>query len=212
MSERAPRATPGEDFLTTPRAAGVAGIVFALLMASTIVLSRIALPHGTGGEIPLDADQRQALSWSLQIVPFAGIAFLWFTGAVRAHTGQAEDRFIATVFLGSGLVFTATLFASAAAAGTVLNSGVSSEFGRGYAHTLLVTYALRMAAVYVASASAIGRRLGVMPRPLIAFGFLVALVLLVAASTVPWLELLFPAWALVVSLYILGSARRRPAA
>ncbi|MFG2292101.1 hypothetical protein [Streptomyces sp. NPDC048603] len=209
MSERAPGTSPGQDLLTTPRAAGVAGIVFALLMAAAIVLSRIALPDGASGDVRLDADQRQALTWALEIIPFAGIAFLWFIGAVRSHTGEAEDRFIATVFLGSGVVFTATLFASAAAVGTVLNTNVSSEFGRGYAHTLLATYALRMAAVFVASASATGRRLGVLPRPLVVLGYLVSLVLLLAGSSVPWLELLFPGWALVVSLYILGAARRR---
>lgn len=50
---------------------------------------------------------------ALEILPFAGIFFLWFMGALRARVGDAEDRFIATVFMGSGLVYVATMFAAA---------------------------------------------------------------------------------------------------
>lgn len=42
---------------------------------------------------------------ALGLVPFAGIAFLWFIGVLRDRVGVAEDRFFATVFLGSGLLF-----------------------------------------------------------------------------------------------------------
>ncbi|MEU6507484.1 hypothetical protein [Streptomyces sp. NPDC046942] len=153
-------------------------------------------------------------------MPFAGIFFLWFIGAVRAHVGAVEDKFLATVFLGSGLVFTATLFGAAAAAGAVLAvthpSGtapgpVSWDFGRHLAYVLLTEYAMRMAAIFVCSLSVMGRRLGVLPRPLTVLGFLTALTLLVAASNVPWAELVFPAWSLVLSGYILAvSGRARP--
>ncbi|MEV8531521.1 hypothetical protein [Streptomyces sp. NPDC051211] len=199
-----------EPGLGTPRAAGVAGIVFAVLLAAAIVLVRTALPSGdAAGDTPLDSGQRRAVTTALELVPFAGIAFLWFMGALREHTGKAEDRFVATVFLGSGLVFVAALYGSAAAAGTVLGSDRSSEFGRHYAYTLLMTYAMRMAAVFVFATSTIGRRLGVFPRPLTLLGYLVGLVLLVVGSAAPWFELVFPAWALVISLYILKAAHER---
>ncbi|MCX4957790.1 hypothetical protein [Streptomyces virginiae] len=202
------------DRLDTPRAAGMAGIAFALLLGAAIVLMRIAIPSGNVADAPVDPDKRWAVQVALEIVPFAGIFFLWFMGALRAHTGPAEDRFVATVFLGSGFVFVATLFASAAAAGTVLAEGTPSEFGRHYAYTLLATYAMRMAAVFVLATSTIGRMLGVFPRPLALLGTVVGLVLLVVGSGVPWSELVFPAWALILSLYILragrGTARRPP--
>jgi hypothetical protein len=54
---------------------------------------------------------------ALYLVPFAGIAFLWFIGVLRDRLGELEDRFFATVFFGSGLLFLAMLFASAAVAG-----------------------------------------------------------------------------------------------
>lgn len=193
----------------------MAGIAFALLLGAAIVLMRIAVPSGNAADVPVDPDKRWAVQVALEIVPFAGIFFLWFMGALRAHTGSAEDRFVATVFLGSGFVFVATLFASAAAAGTVLAEGTPSDFGRHYAYTLLATYAMRMAAVFVLATSTIGRMLGVFPRPLALLGTVVGLVLLVVGSGVPWSELVFPAWALILSLYILrvgrGTARRAPA-
>ena len=54
---------------------------------------------------------------ALNLLPFAGIAFLWFIGVVRDRIGQGEDRFFATVFLGSGLLFIAMLFVTGAVAG-----------------------------------------------------------------------------------------------
>ncbi|MFD0265024.1 hypothetical protein ACFVGY_00295 [Streptomyces sp. NPDC127106] len=200
-----------ESGLSTPRAAGSAGVAFAVLLGAAIVLVRTALPSGAAGEdLVLDEDGRTALTAAVHMVPFAGIAFLWFMGALREHTGEAEDRFLATVFLGSGLVFVAALFGATAAAGTVLAAAEPEAFGRHFAYTLLTTYAMRMAAVFVFATSAIGRRLGVLPRPLNALGYLVGLVLLVVGASVPWSELVFPGWALVISLYVLRVARRGP--
>ncbi|WP_037833053.1 hypothetical protein [Streptomyces sp. NRRL F-4474] len=198
---------PTTDPLKTPRAAGLAGVAFALLLGAAIVLMRISVPAGDAAAATIDQDRRWAVQLALQIVPFAGIFFLWFMGALRAHTGEAEDRFIATVFLGSGFVFVATLFAAAAAAGTVLNEQAPSGFGRHYAYTLLATYSMRMAAVFVLATSMIGRTLRVLPRPLAMLGTLVGLCLIVVGAGVPWSELLFPAWALVISLHILRVRR-----
>ncbi|NXY95376.1 hypothetical protein HYE82_13460 [Streptomyces sp. BR123] len=203
------RGTSREAGLSTPRAAGFAGVAFAVLLGTAIVIVRTALPSGAGGDtITVGGGGRSAVSAAVRMVPFAGIAFLWFMGALREHTGEAEDRFLATVFLGSGLVFVAALFGATAAAGTVLAADQPEAFGRHFAYTLLTTYAMRMAAVFVFATSAIGRRLGVLPRPLSAFGFLVGLVLLVVGASVPWSEMVFPAWALVLSLYVLRVARR----
>ncbi|WP_284574269.1 hypothetical protein [Streptomyces sp. 2P-4] len=209
MRETLPDA-PSETRLGTPGAAGLAGVAFAVLLAAAIVLVRAALPSGGGGaSVAVAPGRESALRAAVELVPFAGIAFLWFMGALREHTGAAEDRFFATVFLGSGLVFVASLFAATAAAGTVLSAGAPESFGRHFAYTLMTTYALRMAAVFVFATSTIGRRMGVMPRGLTAAGYAAGLVLLFVGSAVPWTELVFPAWALAVSVYILRAARRR---
>ncbi|MCX5088693.1 hypothetical protein OG585_07105 [Streptomyces sp. NBC_01340] len=200
---------PKEERLRTPRAAGLAGTVFALLLAAAIVLVRIAIPTGNAADETVAPNEQWAVRTALEILPFTGIFFLWFMGALRARVGDAEDRFVATVFLGSGLVFVATMFGAGAAAGSVLSQ--PSAFGRHFAYTLMTTYALRMAAVFVFTASTIGHRLGALPRPLALFGYLVGLVLLVAGSSLPWSELVFPAWALVVSLHLLRVGLRAPA-
>ncbi|CCK26347.1 hypothetical protein BN159_1968 [Streptomyces davaonensis JCM 4913] len=202
----------GHERLATPWAAGVAGVVFAILMAAAIVLVRLALPDGDGDAVTVDAGQRGAVRVALTLLPFAGIAFLWFMGALREQAGEREDRFVATVFLGSGLIFVATLFGAAAAAGTVLDESrqQGSPFGRDFAYALLTTYAMRMAAVFIITTSTIGRRLGVLPRPLVVLGYLAGLTLLVVGADVPWSELVLPVWALLLSLHILRGRRPTP--
>ncbi|MFD0343917.1 hypothetical protein ACFVH0_35485 [Streptomyces sp. NPDC127117] len=204
--------------LRTPRAAGTAGVVFALLLAAAIVMIRLAIPSGPGkgsGEWLTDPSRRRTVRTALELVPFAGISFLWFMGVVRTRIGDAEDKFLATVFLGSGLVFVATLFGAAAAAGSLLATADTTAtgqeqqlwfFGGHFTYSLLTTYSMRMAAVFIFSTSAIGHRLGIMPRPLTVLGALVGLTLLFATSSLAWSELSFPLWALVVSIHILVAA------
>lgn len=209
--------------LRTPRAAGLVGIIFAILLAAAIVLVRLAIPHeGSKGASSWfsDPSRRHTVETALSLIPFAGIFFLWFMGAVRARIGEAEDQFISTVFLGSGLVFVATLFGAAAAAGSLLvtadAAGVDSQlqvwsFGNHFTYNLLTTYSMRMAAVFTFSTSSIGHRLGVLPRWLSLLGYLVALILLFVTGSIAWSELVFPGWALILSIYILvASFRPRP--
>ncbi|WP_432071782.1 hypothetical protein [Streptomyces wuyuanensis] len=203
---------PNRERLRTPRAAGLAGIVFAVLLAAAIVLMRLAIPEGAAeaGDA-LGPSRRRAVRAALELVPFAGIFFLWFMGALRAQVGEREDKFVATVFLGSGLVFVATMFGAASAAGSILDDQQPSAFGRNFAYTLLTTYSMRMAAVFVFATSNIGHRLGVIPRPMAVIGYAAGLVLLFAGPAFPWSELVFPAWSAMISVHLLrGRMRSRP--
>ena len=105
--------------LRTPRAAAVAGIVFSVLLVLALVLLIVATPKDPtrAGTWLSDSSRRGAVAVALNLIPFAGIAFLWFIGVVRDRVGEHEDRFFATVFLGSGLLFVAMLFVAAAFAG-----------------------------------------------------------------------------------------------
>ena len=98
--------------LRTPRSAAVAGIAFSVLFTVALVLVRTVVPSdpSDAGEWLSDGSRRDAVLFALGLVPFAGIAFLWFVGVLRDRVGDAEDRFFATVFLGSGLLFVAMLF------------------------------------------------------------------------------------------------------
>jgi hypothetical protein len=201
--------------IRTPRAAAIAGVVFSALFALSLVLLHEVVPAdpGDAGRWLSDSSRRDAVLSALGLVPFAGIAFLWFVGVVRDRVGDAEDRFFATVFLGSGLVFVAMLFvATAVAAGVVSSAGqdaghlVGSEtwaVGRRTANELMLVYAMRMAAVFTLATSTILLRARVAPRWLVGSGYVVAVALLLTVGHVAWVELLFPAWVSLLSLHVL---------
>ena len=157
--------------LRTPRAAAVAGIVFSLLLGSALVLIRLSVPSGEASSAWLtDPGKRDAVELALGLIPFAGIAFLWFVGVIRDRIGDREDRFLATVFLGSGLLFVGMLFVAAAFAGGLLadpavHAGAVAnpalwDLERRITFTLLNTYAIRMGAVFILSTTTIGVRTG----------------------------------------------------
>ena len=157
----------------------------------------------------------------LYLAPFAGIMFLWFVAVVRDQIGEREDRFFATVFFGSGLIFVALLFAAAAVASTVVVAvrelGLDAptepevEFARSLAYALLFGFATRAAAVFLFSTATLGLRSRAFPRWVAWTGYLIGLVLLLVVTFWDWIILLFPAWVAVVSVFILRreQVRRR---
>ena len=203
--------------LRTPRAAALAGIVFSVLLISALVLLRISVPAhpDVPGEWLTDSGHRAEVAIALNLVPFAGIAFLWFVGVVRDRVGAREDRFFATVFLGSGLLFVAMLFAAAAISGGLIadvssapRSAGTLALGRNVTAILLNVYAMRMAAVFTLTTVTIARRTAIVSRWLSVAGIATALVLMVGVGISPWVELLFPAWILAVSIDILADRPR----
>jgi len=200
--------------LRTPRAAAVAGIVFSVFLIAALVLLRLSVPADprVPGIWLTDPGRRTAVQIALSLIPFAGIAFLWFVGVLRDRIGHREDRFFATVFLGSGLLFVAMLFVTAAMAGGLLAaaSHASSRpgpdvltLGRNVTGLLLNVYSIRMAAVFMLTTVTIARRTEIVSRWLTVAGVVAALVLLVAINFSDWVELLFPAWILALSIDIL---------
>ncbi len=209
------RITLRRQALETPRAAAVAGIIFAVLFTISTVLMRLALPEdlgeaSTAAWLPGNVAM---VSLALTLAPFAGIAFLWFIGVVRDRLGKLEDQLFSTVFLGSGLVFMVMMFASAAIAGGILASyAIASDtllqsgaltFGRAVMYTITNVYATRMAGVFMMSLGTIWIRTRVMPRLLVFLTYFLALALLLAINFSLWLLLIFPAWVFVISVYIL---------
>ena len=204
--------------LRTPRAAAIAGIVFALLLGTALVLLRVSIPAD-----PKDAPEwlddpwrKNSVVLALNLVPFAGLAFLWFIGVIRDRIGAAEDRFFASVFLGTGLLFVAMLFVAGAVAGGLIatesqhgSGGISPEvwrLGRHTSYTVLNVYAMRMAGAFMIVTTTIARRLGILPRWLTGFGWIVAIVLLVTVERFAWVQILFPVWVLILSIDLLVRA------
>jgi hypothetical protein len=208
--------------LKTPRAAGIAGLAFAVLFVTSLALLR---NHPTGGSTVAEIRDFYAGEGSggnalvgVYLAPFAGIAFLWFIAVVRNLIGDREDRFFSTVFLGSGLLFVAMLFIAAGVSGAMMAavryhdepipSLQSVATIRSLAFGFLFVYAMRMAAVFMIVVSTIGLRLRILPRWLVVSGYGAALVLVLNVSYSELLILVFPAWVAAVSVVILTRGGR----
>lgn len=204
--------------LTTPRAAAVAGIIFALLFAASLVLLRLSIPSDLTNEVGWLSQTRDYLSIALVLMPFAGIAFLWFIGVIRDRFGELEDRFFSTVFFGSSLLFIGMVFMAMAIAGALVASvGVDGNytisqdiviFGRALMLQISNVYALRMAGVLMISLATIWLHTQIMPRWLVGLTYFLACTLLLIISLNLWVTLLFPGWVLLVSIYVLFQSRR----
>ena len=200
--------------LTTPRAAALAGVLFAVLFAAVIILIRSSLPETAQPGARWIDDGGDKIRLASELMPFAGICFLWFIGVVRANLGRFEDKFFSTVTMGSGLLFLAMMFTSAAVGAGLVESRHYSEiagsgvgvFGQMLLLKLSKTYALRMAAVFMMSLATIWLRTGLMPRWLVVVSYLAALTLTVGGDSSMWLTLAFPAWVLIVSGLLLVRA------
>jgi hypothetical protein len=208
--------------LKTPKAAAIAGIAFSLLIFAILALLRRSIPDD-----PLEAgawlaSDTRTITVALNMVPFAGVAFLWFIGVLRDRLGHLEDRFFATVFFGSALLFLAMLFASAAMIGAIMlvasvsgpNEMISSttfRFARAASYIIMNVYAIKMAAVFMISTSTVVVRTGIAPRWIALLGFMLALVLLIGSSFISWSFAVLPVWVLLISVHILIDNLRTPA-
>jgi hypothetical protein len=191
----------------------VAGVLFSVLLLAVFWLMRLSVP----------ADPHESGAWlrggvtyvviALNLVPFAGVAFLWFVGALRDRLGVREDRFFATVFLGSGVLVLAMLFAAAAVVGAIiiafhaapeaLIDSATFHFGRGLAYGIINIYVVKTAAVFMITTSTIALYTQLTPRWLAIGGYVVAVALLIGSYYVDWSLLVFPLWVLLVSICIL---------
>jgi len=218
-TETARRAKRVERRAATPVAGAIAGILFALLFGvsvSIITTTMSGLGSDTGEWLESGA---QDFKFAIGLLPFAGLFFLWFIAVVRDRLGQLEDRFFATVLLGSGLLFIAMMFAAAAAAGAIVAvyakdpsafaASTTYVFARNMVAQIFQVYALRMAGVFLISNATIWLRTGIMPKWMALLTYALALVLLFVFTQVSWVILIFPGWVFAVSAYILAMNLRR---
>ena len=199
----------------------MAGILFALLFAAAWILVRSALPASVTADPDWLDDEGAAarIRVGLALVPFAGIAFLWFIGVIRDRFKDSEDQLFSTVFIGSGLLFLAMVFVSAAIAGGIVTivritddaSGTGvADFGRAVMLEVSNIYALRMAGVLLISLGTMWLRTGVMPRWLAFVTYAAAILLLLITTLGLRGTLVFPAW--VLGEYLHPGHELRPGA
>ncbi len=199
--------------LNTPRAAAVAGIVFAVLLIITYALLRSSVPEDprdSGEWLGRNGDR---VDFALWLVPFAGIAFLWFIGVIRDRLGELEDRFFSSILFGSGLLFIAMTFIATALAGALIASyqrdpQAMIENGlyaleRETIFRITNVFGMRMAGVFMFSTGTIWLRSGTMPRWMVVLTYVLALVQVFALGFTLWFTMLFPLWVLIVSIHFL---------
>jgi hypothetical protein len=147
-------------------------------------------------------------------------AFLWFIGVLRDRLGQQEDRFFATVFFGSALLFLAMLFAAAALGGALILVASSTDpnelinsatfrFARAATYVITNVYAIKMAGVFMFSTSTVVIYTEIAPRWIAYLGYVLACVLLVGSYYISWSFAVLPIWVLLVSIYIFADDLRR---
>jgi hypothetical protein len=206
--------------LKTPNAAAIAGLLFSLLLIASFALIRISIPahpQEPGSWLHTDAN---TVALAINLVPFAGIAFLWFIGVLRDRLGDLEDRFFATAFLGSGLLFLGMLFLASAMMDGILIAfaaqpdemigSATFQFARAAVYATINVYMLKMAVVFMITTSTIALYTAIAPRWLAIFGYALALLLLFGSYFISWSFFVFPLWVALISISILVDNLRRP--
>jgi hypothetical protein len=207
--------------LKTPKAAAIAGVIFSVLLIVLIWLLRNSVPYD-----PLEpgkwlATDTKTAALALNLIPFAGVAFLWFIGALRDRLGQLEDRFFGTVFFGSALLFLAMLFGAAASLGAAILAAFSMEpdvvansgafqLARAMAYIIMNVYAIKMAAVFMVSTSTVIVYTAIAPRWIAILGYALAVILLFGSYYIGWSFAVLPLWVLLISSHMLIDNFRQP--
>lgn len=208
--------------LRTPRAAGVAGIIFAVLLVASFLLVRTPSDSLTDAETVAwfkDDVASNLTVTGLYLIPFAGIAFLWFIAVIRDRIGRFEDKFFSTIFLGTGLLFIAMVFAGEAVAGslvaghrfygeTVFPDADLIRSTRALSSTLIFVYGAKMAGVFVMVTNTIAFRVRLFSRWVALIGFVVALLLIFNVGFNVVLVTAFPAWVVFLSVYLMVTTPR----
>ncbi|MFM9134473.1 MAG: hypothetical protein ACKOT0_03415 [bacterium] len=201
------------ESLRSARSAAVAGLIFAVTLVAVLVLFRSAFPMDglteQGATPTPEALDRGR--WALILLPYAGIAFIWFMAALNYSLGHADHRLFTTVFLASGIIFVGLAFVAGAVASAELEayirgidlSGSSRIIPGTTVNALLANYASRMAAVFCLSLATFGRVRKLMPSWLTILGTLTGLFLLLVPFGVRYVEYVFPIWVAIVSVYLI---------
>ena len=199
--------------LTTPRAAAIAGVLFAALFGTSTVLLRLAVPPVSGDAGEWIDSNRTRVQVALALIPFAGIAFLWFIGVIRDRLGDREDRFFASVMLGSGILYLTMLFAAASLSAALVGAYEAAPeqlfesggyaFAREAIFSMLNTFGVRLAGVFMFSTGTIWRRSGAAATWVVRLTYGLAVLQVFGPGISLWMTLVFPLWVLIISVHFL---------
>ena len=202
--------------------AAIAGIVYAITAgASLLIIDNVpkGLDEASWSAWVSDSSNLQSLYLALILATISAVAFLWFVAVIRRRIGEREDKFFATVFFGSALVYVSLwlVAASVVASPAVLDSlsGMALTWDvylliEGLVGSLLVYAAPRIQAVFVASTSSMYLRTGVVPKWLGYLGLLLAVAMFFLPIVWTPIGLGLPAFVLLSSIVVLFTRRNLP--
>ncbi len=203
----------------------IAGLVFSALFVLAWFLLRESPPFDATDQELLDYygdpdRRRNSVIAGLYVIPFAGIAFIWFMAALRdryLHFATRENTILSTAHVVAGALVVTSMFTLAGVELAVSWLGeAGSSFDAAGARSLLAfgealsdIMALRSVAVFIGVSATRAMRSGLFPRSYVVLSFIIALALLFVYEAVPVVSLAFPAWVAGSSVLIL--LRRRAA-
>lgn len=217
-----------EQLVTLRRSArftSIAGVTYSILfLVSYLIMLRAPGPDSSDSEYQAfySSSDRQSVNFvALYLLPFAGIAFLWFIVTVRSWIQMRAVKPINLLFSNvqfvSGVVFLTLLFSSAAAlsigavAFDMASNGGSTELAREFplfGSSLFFIFATRMGAMFVFTTTKVCGDAGIIPHWFTIVGIVVGVVMLLTSSFDRWMIVVFPLWVLMLCLLVQLHVRR----
>jgi hypothetical protein len=215
-------ATPAPS-AAAARIAAISGLVFAVLFVVALVLVHrapgLADPDSAYAAFYAGGGDQLFVAVGLYLVPFSGIAFLWHMTAMRNVLDTltpAPSTMAHGLNLLAGIIFVILVFAGTAAFGAV-------AFGVYFGHTqaedpavaraltalgygLVFIFAVRGAGMFALTTTTLLRTAKVLPTIPAVIAYLLAAFLLLAVTNNPVAILVFPAWVVLVSVFLLRHA------
>lgn len=215
------------DSVRYARLSSSTAVAFGLLLALALVLLHFSPSLSSTDEQLTAFYSGSSTVWvtvGTNVVPFAGIAFLWHMNAtrllIRSRT-PSPSAIPDGLQLLAGVLFVALLFAGTAAAGSValvkdlrgapLPSPDEARSLLGVGYSMVFVYSVRGAGMYAMTTTTLLRAAGILPTWLAVVGYVLAAFLLVSTTANPAALLLLPAWAVLVGLVTLIRAGRNAA-
>jgi hypothetical protein len=218
---RMPNNTLTRANLKTPSAAAIAGMLFSVLVIAVFWLLRASIP----------ADPQEPGTWlnsnsgkvalALNLMPFAGKSHSCGSSVfcaivlVSKKIGSLRRCFSEAGFCSSPCCspplqsWGAILIAFAMQPQELIGSA-TFHFARAAAYSLVNVYMIKMASVFMITASTVAIYTGIAPRWLAILGFALALILLFGSFYISWSFVVFPLWVFLISVSILRDSKDRP--
>src|SRR5262245_8460826 len=169
----------------------VAGTAHALLfLLAYWLVSSTPGPQASDAELMAfygSGDRSRLIIVGLYVMPFAGIAFLWFSVALRTSIRAGPEHaseLLKGMQLASGILYVALFFVAAAAIAVL---SLSMDFVHSqpdplvarelpqYGRAVLMVFGMRMAAIFVFTTSRLGLRTRLLPRWFVGISWAVGL-------------------------------------